>query len=87
VKWTAVWSRIARLRIIVYADFIDPFCYVGYGSRSSKTGCKKSLIERIYQAYLSDKKDIGKPGKTYFGALSENAWNGIVKETTEPSVQ
>ena len=98
---------------------------------------KNSLIERIYQAYLSDKKDIGDPsvlaalaaesglsdkpilefaverdgarlervrqqalrhqfpgmpgfvfrGKTHFGALSENAWNDIIKETTECSTR
>jgi predicted DsbA family dithiol-disulfide isomerase len=95
-----------------------------------KPDVKNSLIERIYQAYLSDKKNIGDPavladlaaelslsdrpilelvvkrdgtrlerfrqeamrhqfpgmpgfilrGKTHFGALSESAWNDIVKE-------
>ena len=205
MKWAPFWSRIARSTIVIYADFIDPFCYVGFhnvrriaeaagltmewrgfelnpatpfegsllqtvtnsdlrpGMWASvaefgrKHGLslaepsmvpntrlaqlwvqtvqnpdvKNSLIERIYQAYLSDKKDIGDPavlaalatelalpdkpimeiaanrdsarlehfreeamkhqfpgmpgfvfrGKTHFGALSEDAWNDIVKET------
>lgn len=96
----------------------------------TKTDVKNSLIERIYQAYLIDKKDIGKAailqalvsefgisaeasrqlfatakenemeknrqdavrlqftgmpgyyfrGKTYFGALSREAWRDILEE-------
>jgi len=205
MKWSEIWGRIMPRRIIIYADFIDPFCYIGFhnvrrlaraekipmewrgfelnpdtpkeGSLlqtafnsdlrpgmwasvrdfAKKSGLvlqeptfvpntalahawvgsvekqdvKYSLIERIYQAYLSEKKDIGKVeilleladefelrreplkhlaatrdrslleqfrrqamdyqftgmpgfvcrGKTYFGALSEDAWRMILKET------
>jgi predicted DsbA family dithiol-disulfide isomerase len=206
MKWAPFWRQNAPSTIVIYADFIDPFCYVGFhnlrrvaeasgltldwrgfelnpatpfegsvlqtvsnsdlrfGMWASvadfgrKNGLslaepsmvpntrlaqlwvqtvyapdvKNSLIERIYQAYLSDKKDIGEPavltalaaglslpdkpilefaakrdstrlerfreeamkyqfpgmpgfvfrGKTHFGALSEDAWNEIVKEKT-----
>lgn len=135
MKWASIWSQIARRTIIVYADFIDPFCYIGFhnvrrvaeaaglnlewrgfelnpttpfegsllqtvpnsdlrlgmwasvaefGSKFGlrleepsivpntrlaqlwvqsmrEPGVKNSLIERIYQAYLSDKKNIGDP--------------------------
>jgi len=204
MKWTEIWTRILPQRIIVYGDFIDPFCYIGFHNarRAAQAGkvplqwrgfelnpetpltgsflqtatnsdlrpgmwasvqgfakksglilaepsrvpntrvahlwvrtvqnpdVKNSLIERIYQAYLSDKKEIGEAevlleiarefglpeeplqqlaakqdaspleacrqeavayrfpgmpgfvyqGKTYFGALSENAWTNIIKE-------
>jgi predicted DsbA family dithiol-disulfide isomerase len=202
MKWPEIWGQILPRRILLYADFIDPFCYVGFHnvrraaetkkiplewrgfelnpatppegallqaavnsdlrqgmwasveSFAKKSGLalsepsqvpntrlahlwvgtipkpdvKNSLIERIYQAYLSDKKDIGDPhvlaalagdwglpkervyefaakrdasrleqfrqqainrgfpgmpgflyqGKTYFGALSEDAWIKIL---------
>jgi predicted DsbA family dithiol-disulfide isomerase len=202
MKWSEIWGRFARSSLVIYADFIDPFCYIGFhnarlaasarkldldwrgfelnpdtpstGSYLLPTtnsdlrpgmwasvqgfakksglvlveptqvpntrlahcwvhwvknrGVKNSLIERIYQAYLSDKKDIGdmkvlveiarelglsaEPlkgvaagtdssplekhrqeavayqfpgmpgfrvrGKTYFGALSQEAWGDIL---------
>jgi predicted DsbA family dithiol-disulfide isomerase len=204
MKWRGFWSRIAQSKIVIYADFIDPFCYIGFhnarqfarasgltlqwrgfelnpatpvggallqtvsnsdlrigmwasvadfGKKNGLTlaepsmvpntkltnlwiqtvvdpDVKNSLIERIYQAYFSDKMDIGDPivlntlaaglglpqesiralekngasavlerfrqeamqhqfagmpgfvykGKTHFGALSESAWDDIVKE-------
>lgn len=135
MKWAQFWARMRPRKIIIYADFIDPFCYIGYhnarlaaaeagiplewrgfemnpgtpfegslletaansdlrmGMWASvadfakqsgldlaqpdrapntqlalgwvnslrKRDVKNSLIERIYQAYLSDKKDIGDP--------------------------
>ncbi len=203
MKWSEIWGRIAPKKIIVYADFIDPFCYIGFHNMRKaatvekisiewrgfelnpetpeegsyliatlnsdlrpgmwasvegfakkaglvlsqpdqvpntrlaqlwvqtvrKSDVKNSLIERIYQAYLSDKKNIGQEdvllgiarelalpeeplkrlaatrdasvleqfrqeavkrefpgmpgfvyrGKTYFGALSEDAWRTILK--------
>ena len=30
MNWPGLWSRIRSPRIIVYADFIDPFCYIGF---------------------------------------------------------
>jgi len=205
MKWAGIWHRIWPGKIIIYADFIDPFCYIGFhnlrraaeaaripldwrgfelnpetpaeGShllttansdlrpgmwasvsdyakksglvlaepdfvpntrrahlwlKSIKNGVvKNSLIERIYQAYLSNKLNIGKVdvlaeiaketgmpidpflimetepegrpletyrteaiqhrftgmpgfrfrGKTFFGALSEEAWRTIMKES------
>jgi predicted DsbA family dithiol-disulfide isomerase len=205
MKWAEIWGRIAPPKMVVYADFIDPFCYIGfhnarraaeangislewrgfelnpetplegaqldtavnsdlrpgmwasvqdYAKKSGLTlaepdrvpntrlahlwvhsiqnrDVKKSLIERIYQAYLSDKNDIGQAavlselagemglpkdplwrlaeardasalehfrkqammyefpgmpgflyrGKTYFGALSEEAWKKIIGVT------
>jgi predicted DsbA family dithiol-disulfide isomerase len=211
MKWAEIWGRMAPKRIVIYADFIDPFCYVGFhnvrlaaaeekialewrgfelnpetpeegsylvptpnsdlkaGMWSSvkdfakksglnlseptqvpntrlahlwvqslqKPDVKNSLIERIYQAYLSDKKEIGEVGvlreiadefnlpaepivqlaaqqdaspmercrkeavdygfpgmpgfifrgKTYFGALSEDAWKKIIERKTKCSTR
>jgi len=202
MKWAEIWSRFSPRRIVIYADFIDPFCYIGFhnvrrvteaedipliwrgfelnpetpvegalleqasnsdlrpgmwasvNEFAKKSGLvlteqihvsntwlaqdwvqtiqnrdvKNSLIERIYEAYLSNKMDIGDSrvltglanefglpagpihdlgasrdqrelekfrqealayqfpgmpaflyrGKTYFGALSEQAWRDIV---------
>jgi len=30
VNWTALFDRFSRRRISVFADFIDPFCYIGF---------------------------------------------------------
>jgi len=135
MKWPPFWGQFGRSRIVIYADFIDPFGYIGFHNvRRAAEACgidlewrgfelnpdtppggsmlqtaansdlrpgmwasvadfakksgltlvepayvpnsrvahlwvqevreavvKNSLIERIYQAYLSDKKDIGDP--------------------------
>jgi predicted DsbA family dithiol-disulfide isomerase len=211
MKWAEIWGRIAPARIVIYADFIDAFCYIGFhnarlvsdaegiplewrgfelnpgtpseglalesaansdlrpGMWSSvldfakksgltltepsrvpntrlahlwvrtiqKQDVKNSLIDRIYQAYLSDKKEIGEVGvlreiadefnlpaepivqlaaqqdaspmercrkeavdygfpgmpgfifrgKTYFGALSEDAWKKIIERKTKCSTR
>jgi predicted DsbA family dithiol-disulfide isomerase len=205
MKWPEIWGLIGPQRVRIYADFIDPFCYVGFYNIAraakaerialdwrgfelnpdtpaegsllqtaansdlqpgmwasvrdfakkfglvlaepshvpntrlahlwvqsiAKPDVKNSLIERIYQAYLSDEKDVGDRrvlealaaafglpkngiptreeaqrggarlerfreeammrkfpgmpgfvyrGKTYFGALSEDAWKKIMEE-------
>src|ERR1700733_6758871 len=133
MKWSELWARFMSRRVVIYADFIDPFGYVGlhnlweplkaagavfdwngfelnpqtppegmilqtadnsdlrpgmwasvrdYASRSGlklvepvrvpntrraqllvraarDLDVKKSLIERLYQAYFIDQKDIG----------------------------
>ena len=30
MKWPEIWGLIGPQRICIYADFIDPFCYVGF---------------------------------------------------------
>src|ERR1017187_7020773 len=30
MKWAEIWGKIGPGRVIVYADFIDPFCYIGF---------------------------------------------------------
>ncbi len=79
MEWSAIWSRISSPKIVIFADFIDPFCYIGFHNVRRVAEAKK--IRLVWRGFELN------PGTPLEGSLLQTAANSDLRPGMWESVR